>query len=192
MGRWLVTGSLLITLRATVLVAFQPAHIFSSHAPCAPVVTPRTCNDCDDNDCSLFRQRICTKQIALFSSPTKEESEIRKAKRKRRRNSRTRSSSGDPRRKFKSSSNKKGNEASWLRWMDARLEETPVGELPPKVIKQMRPIMHVYAKQRSTKSAENANRLMTRLIKESEAGNADAKLSTKICNTCLSAWAKRW
>ena len=76
--------------------------------------------------------------------------------------------------------------------MDARLEEIPVGCLSNKVMKQILPIMNIYAKKRSTKGAENAKRLLDRLLEEVEGGNEDARqiISTKLCNTVLSAWAK--
>ena len=95
-------------------------------------------------------------------------------------------------RKKNNSQNDNSKEISWLKWMDARLEETPIGELSSKVMKQILPIMNIYAKQRSTKGAENAKRLLDRIFDETEGGNEDAKrmLSTKLCNTALSAWAK--
>ena len=76
--------------------------------------------------------------------------------------------------------------------MDARLDEIPVSQLSTKVMKQILPIMNIYAKKRSTKGAENAKRLLDRLLEEVEGGNEDARqiLSTKLCNTVLSAWAK--
>ena len=76
--------------------------------------------------------------------------------------------------------------------MDVRLEEIPVGFLSNKVMKQILPIMNIYAKKRSTKGAENAKRLLGRLLEEVEGGNEDARqiLSIKLCNTVLSAWAK--
>lgn len=172
MGRWLITGSLL-----TAAAAFAPPH-----KTCVPVVrrgnAQRTFNDVvDDDNCSFLQHGQHNQHTALFSSPTKG-SEVKKIRR------RNKSFSGGSKRKSSSP------ELSWLKWMDARLEETLVGKLPPKVMKQMHPIMNLYAKQRSIKGAEKANKLMGRLLKESEAGNADAKLSTKICNTVLSAWAK--
>lgn len=100
-----------------------------------------------------------------------------------------------PRRKKKRKSknqNSDSKEISWLKWMDARLEEIPVGCLSNKVMKQILPIMNIYAKKRSTQGAENAKRLLDRLLEEVEGGNEDARqiLSTKLCNTVLSAWAK--
>jgi hypothetical protein len=81
---------------------------------------------------------------------------------------------------------------SWLKWMDARLGETPAGKLPPNVMKQILPIMNIHAKKRNTKGALNAKRLLDRVLEEAEGGNENVQqiLSTKLCNAVLSAWAK--
>lgn len=78
----------------------------------------------------------------------------------------------------------------WLEWIGFRCQEAPVGTLAPHVVKDITPVMNIYAKQRSKKGAVMAESLLRRIVDEAEAGNDAVELTNTVFNVAIDGWAK--
>jgi hypothetical protein len=88
------------------------------------------------------------------------------------------------------SKNKRVEEFNWLNWVYNQWRQVKPGDLSEEVLKQMVPAITRWGRRKTLNSAERAEELLNRIIKENLAGNPHAELTVNLFNAAMDAHAK--